>query len=101
MLGNVGDALNVIKERCNTDPLKDILIGDPTPIWPLAKDPRIIKYLSTCKRELKKNGANSKSTDALFIIINKVLSFTKKEWLLIKTLGPDNETIKQLLKSKQ
>ena len=84
-MGNVSKALDVIKKSCDADPPKlDTLSKKNHLVWPLAKDPRIMNWVTNCKRQLKQKGVNTKGTDALWLIVNKFLSLTKKEWLLIK-----------------
>jgi len=93
VMDNVSKALDVIKKRCDANPPKlDSLSKKNQLVWPLAKDPRIMNWVTNCKRQLKQEGVNTKGTDALWLIVNKFLSLTKKEWLLIKSLGPDDET---------
>ena len=102
VMGNVSKALGVIKKSCDADPPKlDTLSKKNQLVWPLAKDPRIMNWVTNCKRQLKQKGVNTKGTDALWLIVNKFLSLTKKEWLLIKSLGPDDETKKNLFKKKR
>ena len=102
VMGNVSKALGVIKKSCDANPPKlDSLSKKNQLVWPLAKDPRIMNWVTNCKRQLKQKGVNTKGTDALWLIVNKFLSLTKKEWLLIKSLGPDDETKKNLFKKKR
>ena len=102
VMGNVSKALGVIKKSCDADPPKlDTLSKKNQLVWPLSKDPRIMNWVTNCKRQLKQKGVNTKGTDALWLIVNKFLSLTKKEWLLIKSLGPDDETKKRLFKKKR
>ena len=99
VMGNVSKALGVIKKSCDADPPKlDTLSKKNQLVWPLAKDPRIMNWVTNCKRQLKQKGVNTKGTDALWLIVNKFLSLTKNEWLLITSLGPDDETKKRLFK---
>ena len=98
VLENVDNALNVIDENCDIDPPRGMLRAENLTVWPLAKNPKIINYISTCRRQLKEKGAHTKGTEAIFILINKALSFTKHEWELIKTLGPNDVIIKNFLK---
>ena len=102
VMSKVSKALGVIKKSCDADPPKlDAISKKNQLVWPLAKDPRIMNWVTNCKRQLKQKGVNSKGTDALWLIVNKFLSLTKNEWLLITSLGPDDETKKRLFKKKR
>ena len=102
VMDNVSEALDIMNKHCDNKAAKGIIHGGKKPVrWPLAKDPRFIKYVTACKRQLKQKSVNTKGTDALWLIVNKFLSLTKKEWLLIKSLGPDDETKKRLFKKKR
>ena len=102
VMDNVSKALDVIKKRCDANPPKlDSLSKKNQLVWPLANDPRIMNWVTNCQRQLKQKRVNTKGTDALWLIVNKFLSLTKKEWLLIKSLGPDDETKKNLFKKKR
>jgi len=101
VMDNVSKALDVMNKHCDNKAAKGILHGGKKPVrWPLAKDPRFIKYVTGCKRQLKQKGVKTKGTDAIFVIMNKFASIKEDEWLLIKTFAPDDETIKKLFKKK-
>ena len=54
VMGNVSKALGVIKKSCDADPPKlDTLSKKNQLVWPLAKDPRIMNWVTNCKRQLK------------------------------------------------
>ena len=102
VIGNVSKALGVIKKSCDADPPNlDTLSKKNQLVWPLAKDPRIMNWVTNCKRQLNQKRVNTKSTDALWLIVNKFLSLKENEWLLIKSLGPDDETKIKLFKKKR
>ena len=102
VMDNVSEALDIMNKHCDNKAAKGILHGGKKPVrWPLAKDPRFIKYVTACKHQLKQKGVNSKGTDAIFVIMNKFASIKEDEWLLIKTFAPDDETIKKLFRKNQ
>ena len=99
VMDNVSKALDTMNKHCDNTAAKGIIHGGKKPVrWPLAKDPRYIKYVTACKSEIKQKGVNTKGTDAIFVIMNKFASIKEDEWLLIKTFAPDDETIKKLFK---
>lgn len=93
--------LEVIAKFCEIRSTRDVLMNKKKVLWPLATNPRIINFIATCKRSIKQNGANTQATEAIFIILNKLLSFTKEEWLLIRTLAPDEQTLRKMLQNNR
>ena len=98
IMDKVTKAMNTIEKHCDLLPAGNIL-DSKTPT--LAQDPRVIKMVADCKRQLKQKDANTKSTEALWLIANKFLSLTREEWLLLKSFAPDDGLVKKLLKMKR
>ncbi len=57
-------------------------------VTPLNENQKINKMVADCKRQLKRNRSNTERTDGIFLLIDKALALTKKEWFALTSLGP-------------
>jgi hypothetical protein len=104
LLGNIGVSGEIVNRNCSIK---------SRAFWPvlfeksarsrlstLDKDPKIMRMVDNCKKRLAKSGVNTRGTDALFLIVEKLMALTKKEWFLLKSLAPPDAEINKLFKQK-
>ena len=100
IIGNMTEAMDIMDKYCDQEgaikTLKKEVSRKIPPKMPLNTDPRIVYSITTCKNLLKLNGANTNSTDAIFIIMDKLMSFTEEEWGKVKSLAPEDSVLKRL-----
>jgi len=100
IIGKMQSAMEIMGKYCDQEGAIKILKKEVSrktpPKMPLNTDPRIVHYITTCKSLLKQNGANTNGTDAIFIIMDKLMSFTEEEWFKVKSLAPEDTVLKKL-----
>ena len=100
IIGKMQSAMDIMSKHCDQEGTIKILEKEVSrkipPKMPLNTDLRIIDLVTTCKSLLKQNGANTIGTDAIFIIMDKLMSFTEEEWGKVKSLAPEDSVLKRL-----
>ena len=103
-MNNISQAKDTIQKNCkfssygkNNNRFFNILRIEASisKVTPLNENQKINKLVADCKRQLKKNRLNTKRTSGIFLLIDKALALTKKEWLALKSLGPSATVMKK------
>ena len=102
VLGKIGGAGDLINKNCTlkTKTFWRSLLENAvrSTFWSLDKDLKIMRMVDNCKQRLKQKGLSNQRTDALFLIIAKLMTLTKKDWLLLKSLAPSDSAINEIFK---
>ena len=95
-MDNISQARDTMQKNCKVPPygknnnkVFNILRieASRSKVTPLNENQKINKLITDCKRQLKRNSSNTKRTNGIFLLIEKALALTKKEWLALKPLG--------------
>jgi hypothetical protein len=104
VINNIASPAGVIADNCKaTKPKKfwiDLIkVADKSKYAVLNKDLKITKMVAVCKKRLKQKGLNTKGTEGIFVVIDKVLRMTKKERAAVRVLAPSKADTDQFVGS--
>ncbi|HIL94947.1 MAG TPA: hypothetical protein EYG51_03410 [Pseudomonadales bacterium] len=104
ILENFGTPLILIADNCATSKTKGffpelVKAADKSKYAVLIKDRKIAKMVAVCKKRIKQKRLNTKSTEGIFVVIDKVLRMTKKERAAVRVLAPSDADIEQFVGS--
>jgi hypothetical protein len=104
IVGNFSAPLILISDNCKaTKPNNfwvDLMnVADKSKYAVLSKDRKITKMVTACKKRLKQKRLNTKGTEGIFVVIDKVLRMTKKERAAVRVLAPPKTDIDQFIGS--
>jgi len=88
ILSKANQALDVIIKHCDLPNLKNVpkLSTTKSP----GNHPAVKKYFADCKRNLRQKGVETKSTNALMLLLGKALTFTEAEINILKEAISEN-----------
>ena len=104
MIDNLSTPLELIAENCKTSKttnfFPDLLkAGIKSKYAVLIKDRKIVRQVAVCKKHIKQKRLNTKGTEGIFVIIDKVLRMTKKERAAVLVLAPSKADIERFIGS--
>lgn len=102
VLGKIGGAGDLINKNCTLKAKtfwRSLLENAVrSKFSSLDKDLKIMRMVDNCKQRLKQKGLSNQQTDALFLIIAKLMTLTKKEWFLLKSFAPLDSVVNKIFK---
>ena len=104
VIDNIASPAGVIADNCKSTKTKkfwvDLMnVADKSKYAVLNNDRKITKMVAVCKKRLKQKRLNTKGTDGIFVVIDKVLRMTKKERAAVRVLAPSKTDIDQFVGS--
>jgi hypothetical protein len=104
VIDNIASPAGVIADNCKATKTKkfwvDLMnVADKSKYAVLNNDRKITKMVAACKKRLKQKRLNTKGTDGIFVVIDKVLRMTKKERAAVRVLSPSKTDIDQFVGS--
>ena len=104
ILDNIAAPASVINNNCKATKPNQFFIdfikaAEKSKYKVLNNDRTITKMVTACKKHLKRKQLNTKGTDGIFVVIDKVLRMTKKERAAVRVLTPSKTDIDQFVGS--
>ena len=104
ILDNIAAPAGVINNNCKVTKPNQFFIdlikaAEKSKYKVLNNDRTITKMVTACKKHLKRKRLNTKGTEGIFVVIDKVLRMTKKERAAVRVLTPSKTDLDQFVGS--